>query len=65
MAVIVDVTAQSLSSEKNSNTSSPIVQSSTDKKSNIREHPFMKEVKFHLSFISIIHSIPFSLLQVV
>ncbi len=65
MAVVADATAQTVRSENDINKSSPIIQSFTDKKSHIREHPFMKEVKYHFSFISIIYSIYFSLLQVV
>jgi hypothetical protein len=65
MSAVADVTAQSLSIEHGNDRNSPIAQSSIDKKSHIHEHPFLKEVKFHCVFISIIHSISFSLLQVV
>ncbi len=65
MAVVADVTAQSFSGENDPNKNSSIIPSSTNKKSHIREHPFMKEVKFLLSSISIIHFTSFSLLQVV
>lgn len=51
MAVIADVTAQTLSNNNDMSKNPAILQSSSDRKSNIHEHPFMKEVKYHLSFI--------------
>jgi hypothetical protein len=66
MAVLADVTAQSLSTATSNGKNLPIAQPTTNKESRIREHPFMKEVKISLAFISIIYSLSlsFSLLQV-
>jgi len=54
MAVVAEATAQSLNGENDLKKSSLGVQSSPNKKSHIREHPFMKEVSFHYSVIIII-----------
>jgi hypothetical protein len=63
MAVIIDATAQSLTSDNDNGKNSAIQESSKGR--HIHEHPFMKEVNFYLSCISISLSISFSLLQVV
>jgi hypothetical protein len=47
MSVISDATFQSRADQNNSNKSSSRMQSPPNKKSHIREHPFMKEVKYH------------------
>lgn len=46
MSVAADATVQSISNENDMNVNSAKRPSSTDKKSHIHEHPFMKEVKY-------------------
>jgi len=60
MAVLADVTAQSLSTATSNGKNLPIAQPTTNKESRIREHPFMKEVKISLAFISIIYFLSLS-----
>ena len=47
MAVVADVTAQSITGEVNNDKNPPILQPSINKEPRIREHPFMKEVNVH------------------
>jgi hypothetical protein len=65
MAIDADTTAESLTGKNDLKKNSSVVQSSSNKKSRIREHPFMIEVGFHYSTIIILCILSFSLLQVV
>ena len=54
MALTADATALSITGENDPKRNSPILQPVTNKKSHIREHPFMKEVSFHWPLISVV-----------
>lgn len=54
MAIAADTTAQSLTGKNDLKKNSSVVQPSSNKKSRIREHPFMIEVGFHYSTIIIL-----------
>ena len=54
MAVVADTTAQSIEVLIDPKKDIVITQSSPTRKTHIHEHPFMKEVRFDRSFLSII-----------
>lgn len=52
MAVAADATAQSIEGQNDPKNDSSSIFPSRERKSRIHEHPFMKEVTSHYSFIS-------------